>query len=221
MRIGGIELPKSMDRDYILNHVEYKVINKERNRSQINPFVHKTFLDLAVLYRIVVGFNGGGELATTLKNDLFEKLDISFWELDDAAARNTERVGYEIRTLTEIIGEAASDTWTLNNLLPSDKEQYILTNTKKINGANSLLFNHVFREFANKVEDDLYILPSSIHEVLIVQARGYSSDLLELATMVRDVNNAEVADDEILSYSVYKYSRDTDTLDIAVRGEGA
>lgn len=105
--------------------------------------------------------------------------------------------------------------------VPNLWKQYILTNTKKINGASSLLFNHVFREFANKVEDDLYILPSSIHEVLIVQARGYSSDLPELAAMVRDVNNTEVAVDEILSYSVYKYSRDTDTLDIAVRGEEA
>lgn len=59
----------------------------------------------------------------------------------------------------------------------------------------------------------MIILPSSIHEVLLVV---YEEELCmeELKEMVRHVNQTEVAKEEILSDNVYIYSRKTDKISI-------
>lgn len=59
---------------------------------------------------------------------------------------------------------------------------------------------------ADKLDSDLYIIPSSIHECLILpEQEDICGD--DLKKLVRTVNDTEVADDEILSYNIYKYSR--------------
>ena len=90
-------------------------------------------------------------------------------------------------------------------MMPPEDRMYILTNIYKVNGASMLLDSDMMQKVMEEVGSDFFILPSSIHEVLIVPAdSGMKSSDLE--TMVREVNDTEVSDTEILSYHVYRYS---------------
>ena len=72
-----------------------------------------------------------------------------------------------------------------------------------INGAAAILNDTARQEIAEKL-GDFYVLPSSIHEVMIVpKSTGRSLEELEL--MVRSVNSSEVEPDEVLSDHVYEY----------------
>lgn len=82
-----------------------------------------------------------------------------------------------------------------------------------------MLYEGILKDFAAVLEYDLIILPSSVHEVLLVP---YEEDLCmeELKEMVRHINRTEVAKEEVLSDNVYCYSRKTDKISIAGRAAG-
>jgi hypothetical protein len=87
------------------------------------------------------------------------------------------------------------------------EEMFVLTNSRGINGASCLLYPNVLEQIAGELNSDFYILPSSIHEVILVINQG-GIDKFTLKEMVCDVNKTQVAVDEVLSDQVYYYSRD-------------
>ena len=89
----------------------------------------------------------------------------------------------------------------------SEKEiMYMLTNTSKMDGAVYILFNDVLEDIASELQSDLYILPSSIHEVLILPKTD-ETDYEYLCETVNYVNNKDLDPMEVLSESVYIYER--------------
>ena len=92
----------------------------------------------------------------------------------------------------------------LKDYVPSD--MYVLTNESKLNGAACILYENVLYDFAQKLGADLYILPSSVHEVILLPKLSmFEKD--ELVNMVKEVNTEGVAADEVLSDHVYEYNR--------------
>ena len=83
---------------------------------------------------------------------------------------------------------------------------YILSNTSKLNGAGCMLYDNVLTNIAAKLNSDLYIIPSSIHEVLLIPV-DYADSSEYLTTLVQEVNDTQLSRDEILSDHVYYYSR--------------
>ena len=88
---------------------------------------------------------------------------------------------------------------------------YVMTNTRGINGAACLLYKNALARFAQKLKQDLFLLPSSVHEVILVP----KSDILkkeDLSEMVREINKTEVSPKEVHSDTVYVYDRLSDQL---------
>ena len=85
---------------------------------------------------------------------------------------------------------------------------YILTNQKEVDGAIYFMSPEVVGAIAEALEDDLYILPSSVNEVLLVRASELEDGVDELKEMVRDANETVVAEKDILSYNVYHYDKE-------------
>ena len=81
---------------------------------------------------------------------------------------------------------------------------YILMQKKKVTA----------KELADKFDSDIYILPSSIHETLLIPADG-EKDAEELKDMVRTINATEVSPEEVLSDNVYVYIRATERVEMA------
>lgn len=89
---------------------------------------------------------------------------------------------------------------------------YVLTNRQKIQGAACILYPGVLKQFSDKLKQDFYVLPSSIHEVILVPAIPVTEPEM-LRDIVSDINRTQVAIDEVLADSVYFYSRKRDSLE--------
>jgi len=83
---------------------------------------------------------------------------------------------------------------------------YIMTNKYQINGASVLLYHGLLDGLAEKLGTDLYVIPSSIHEFLILPVLP-GTCIQDLNAMIHEVNSTQVEEEEILSDHAYFYSR--------------
>ena len=90
---------------------------------------------------------------------------------------------------------------------------YVATNSKKLNGACVMLYDGLLRDFARKTGRNFYIIPSSIHEVILIPDT-LDMDIHYMKAMVKEVNGTEVSPDEVLSDNVYRYDIDTDRIEM-------
>lgn len=90
---------------------------------------------------------------------------------------------------------------------------YVLSNSIGLYGATTMIYIDVIKKFADTMGADLYILPSSLHEIILVLDYGCSYRGFELQRMVNDVNRTVLQNDDILSDSVYKYYRATNKIE--------
>ena len=88
--------------------------------------------------------------------------------------------------------------------MSSDERMFVLTNELKLNGAAAILDTDLMLEIFEKI-GEFYILPSSIHEVLIVPMSS-NIHVSELKAMVKEVNDTQVSPEDRLSYSIYYYN---------------
>ena len=86
-------------------------------------------------------------------------------------------------------------------------KMYVASNQNRNFGAAVILYSSFLMDFANQTESDYYILPSSIHEVILVPKEDKEQEIEHLKKMVEEVNHTEMSEEEILSNSVYLYTR--------------
>ena len=97
--------------------------------------------------------------------------------------------------------------------MPADKSMWVISNDRGENGAVSMLYEDKLHTLATEMESDLYILPSSVYEVIAVSTS--MGDPNELAEMVAEINMDQVALEERLSNQVYHYDKDLRKLSLA------
>ena len=98
--------------------------------------------------------------------------------------------------------------------MPEVSGMYVASNSDKLNGSSVILYRDMLKNFAESHDvEKLYILPSSLHEVIIIpDDANMEKDIQMLNEMVVSVNCTQVQPEEILSDHVYVYEYSTDTL---------
>ncbi len=99
--------------------------------------------------------------------------------------------------------------WVEN--LQKEELMYVLTNEEKFYGAAVLLYPHVLAHLGTLLKRNFFVLPSSVHECILVPDQGHYTRF-ELMKMVREGNQNQVEEEEILSYQVYYYDRKREAL---------
>lgn len=183
-----------------------RVVNYEKNRELLETVPYIRFLDLAVVY-YYIEYIGSAGLATILIHNSHMKI----WGVEKEELAGVAYANYRkyfpvvIKSMDKIIAEIMDDS--LHKTFESDKmlkgQMYIATNRMNLYGAAALLFAESFQGIAKRWESDLFLLPSSIHEIIIIPAAG--SEVQELEEMVREVNQTQVLPEEQLSDHVYRY----------------
>lgn len=212
-------IKNKMSKEQILNSVIYTLVNKEKNETLLEGVPSKDFLDLAVIYRSVVEVDDNGTANFLINNRMLEIFDITMEELDKAAEINTPKVhNFKIKKMSDVIKE-------LNSLFlaeisgEEDEEEYdenemhVVRGINGIFGASVMLFPENFKKLADSFESDLFVYPSSIHEVIAVSPKMVS--LEGSREIVKYVNKDAVEAEEFLSDTVYKYNRETGKIEIA------
>ena len=207
------ELVHNMTKEFILDTVVYKVLNKELNCSLLETIPHKELLDLALVYSVELICNKDLIGSIRISNELMKLHNISLEELDEAARNNTFANGFTIIPMDELLAEMCEELKLEEAIEEMPNMLYVLTNKKRHHGATILAFEDALNRLANRLDDDLFILPSSVHETLAISCSA--SDLEHLKAMVKDVNETAVSPDDLLSYSVYRFSRSNGKLAIA------
>ena len=209
-----------LDFEKAKKRIVYKLVNYEKNKVLLKQIPHKPFLDMAVVYYYLLE-NDRLENATILiYNNHLESWNVTLNEIDQLAKENTPLLlKADLRSITEVLyqiirsrnEEDAEKFLELENETESDPIMYVLSNKSKIFGAAAILYDDVLKNFSEKVQKDLYILPSSVHEVILIP-KEESMEWEKLQEMVKEVNSTQVEDVEILSDSVYCYQRGNDAL---------
>lgn len=183
-----------------------KLINTERNESLVKQSISKEFLDLSAVVRVILKMDKEGMASMALSKGDAEILGMTEEEIYAAALANTLRLfPPKLMNLGRYVEMGIG-----GKLLFGEDEvtTYILTNQKEVDGAIYFMSPEVVGAIAEALEDDLYILPCSVNEVLLVRASELEDGVDELKEMVRDVNETVVAEKEILSYNVYHYDKE-------------
>lgn len=203
----------------------FKLVNADRNKELLSDAPHLIVCDdLAVLFYILVSNDGEGTATITIRTNMSDLWGVDEDELFKIALVNTQRLFRgSVMSMASVMMELLSDRMDEENtkefydMVVSDEDMvpmYVCTNTQKINGAGVLLYKDLLKEFAERVGNDFYILPSSIHETLLVPV-SKEMQIEYLRSMVREVNATQVAPEEVLSDNVYIYRREDDKISLA------
>ena len=183
-----------------------KLVNTERNESLVEHSISKKFLDLSAVVRVVLKMDKEGMASMALSKEDAEILGMTEEEIYAAALANTLRL-----FPPKLMNLGRYVEMSIGAELPLGEDEvttYILTNQKEVDGAVYFMSLEVVGAIAEALEDDLYILPCSVNEVLLVRASELEDGVDKLKEMVRDANETVVAEKDILSYNVYHYDKE-------------
>lgn len=201
------------------NNIIAKVINKDRNEYVMNSCPYALFGDMIITFAIQVSNNEKGVSSIRVTNKLMNDWKVDLSDLIAAAYQNTKKI-YKMKItkiqdlLYQLMQRAGSeiDKKIFDNA-PSDPMMYVVTSTTNLNGSYYLTDRESLIEIAQYIQsDEFYILPSSIHEFIVIPYDGTAHNTDELFAMVKEVNATELALDEILADNVYTFNAKTEEL---------
>jgi len=211
----------SFFRDFnkVKDKIAFKLINFNDNKKALRTVPFIKFLDLAKVYYVKVELEGFGAGTILVHNTHLIEWGVSVEELEKYAAENTPKLSplqmIDLWDVAERLEEEIPEE--LRDHVPEIREEiksYVMTNQQKLFGAATMLYKDVMKKHAEKLQRDIYILPSSIHELILVPA-DFDMNVECMKCTVRDVNRTQVLREEVLSDSVYIYHRETDSITIA------
>ena len=207
VQMAAVKIPNLQEFENIRGKVIYRLVNYEKNKEILEDCPHIRLYDLAVTFRWVARIDDVGVSTSLITNKQVKEWGVSVNDLVLAARQNTPRLfPAQIIDMEEMLAGMVSFI-----LYPSTIPMYILTNKQELNGASALLYGDILKDFANKKGADMYILPSSIHEVIMVPADRIN-DPTKLLSIVHDANTTVVSIGDVLSDSVYYYDRKKDQI---------
>ena len=224
---GQMNLDFFEDYGRVRNKIFHKVINYEQNSDFLEKVPHIRFLDLAIVCYCVYMNDLMGKGSIQIDRDFLDKWGITEEQLFKDAADNTaNKLGPEVKSIQDMLFEmllkekeitSAEDAFRLWDETMDDAgtvPMYVMTVKGCSFGAVCIYHEEWMEAFYNKINMGFYILPSSIHELILIPKEAAAS-AQELQKMVKDVNLSCVLPQERLSDNVYYYNPLTKRVEIA------
>ena len=193
------------DPEYVKTRVIYRLVGKEGNEEWLADKPKRSYLDMWIIYTVILRDKREGTGFAIVTDKVAESLGFSEEDLYGFATANTKRLmGEQMTCIRDVLGLDFND---LHSAL-----MYVLTNERGIFGAAAVLYTERLMPYAEFLERDLYVLPSSVHEMVVIP---YDREQYDIALrMVRAVNDNECPKEDVLTNSVYVFERATGTLRI-------
>ena len=203
------EMEEVFSRDYILSHVKIKLVSED-NIAEVkaHDITYRRFLDMLILFIVDVTefINYDDGVANfTIQNKVLFSYNISNDEIWENAQDNILN-DYQIVNMNEFIYELIGkpQDFELETELNEKFPMFIITNSKKTNGASVILNGNALTELSHKFSTGEFVLiPSSIHECIAISVDRAKPE--DIRMMVREINEKEVPEDEVLTNNVYIY----------------
>jgi len=202
-----------MDYSYVQGRLQTRLYDTERNAKKLKELVHKNLGDFSAAYSIDMGGDANHSMAVMVKPELFMNWGITEEKLHEDSLKADLGRNPRLCSLFSMIeciteGRQAVNYMEHPELIKKDMDtpMLILTNGTSSFGASLIIHPDIQEKIAECMGGDYYVLPSSVHEVIIVPADGRAElSVRELNDMVRQINETQVAPEEQLSDKVQYY----------------
>ncbi len=203
------------------DNIVFQLVNTEQNKEMLLDTPNRAFQDLSIIYRWVVQIGEEGIQSAVIHNKLAQSLELSEEQLFQLAVENTRNIlPPTVTSMNDVIremlmkeGMPAEIADMMIDEIPAERTMWVISNDRGINGAISMLYEDQLHGLAENLKTDLYIMPSSQHEVIAVSSE--IGDPNELAQIVEEINFEQVELSERLSNQVYHYDKDLRKLSLA------
>ena len=204
--------------DQMKNTLVVQVIPTDRNADMLADIPHKDIEDMSLVYRMQIDQNETGTSSVLITNAMMENYGITVDQLHqdamDAAVINNPAT---FRSMQEVLSDLMG--MPAEMMPPMDGPQmYVASVESSLNGAGVIAYPDFMNQVAEQVGGDFFVLPSSVHEVLVIPDDG-SIDRHDLESMVREVNASEVLPKDQLSDNVYHYDSQDKVFELAGKYE--
>ena len=184
----------------------------EGKREFLDTVVHREFLDLAVTIHIVIGDMEDG-MSTIFSKNMLERYGITADQLfSDAVSSSMKLAPAKTMGMMEAISGVFGMDASLSE--PSGPETLVITTDSGIHGAAAILYPHVLEQAAERLGENFFILPSSRHEVILMPESMAPPSVRVLESLVKEVNETQVAPEDRLSDKVYHYDDRSQKLEL-------
>lgn len=205
-----------MDYERVKEKICYKVINTALNKELLADIPHVPFCDLSVVFYVRIDSIPEQGGSVMIHNRFLAEWGVDTDTLFEIARSNTQRLlEGKVVPMSDIIADILNDEdCRAEGLLPDeDCCMYVATNREKMNGAAVFLYDSLLSGFADKIGKDFYIIPSSIHELILLPDVPKINPE-HIKGMISEVNSMSVKEEEILSYNLYRYRRETGLVEL-------
>ena len=194
----------------IQSKLSHKLISAERNDELLKSLPHTRFLDLAVVYYILFDVDDHGSATIPVTYDFLNFWGINISQLHKFAIENAPLLlPAQFLPMRVVVAELMGCECDEDIL--EDDFLFVLTNPMRHFGASCLLYPGILEQIACQLGENFYLLPSSIHETMIVP-ESQSPSLETLQEMVKEINETQMDVEEVLSDNVYYYNFQTKAL---------
>jgi hypothetical protein len=200
------EISDVSDYDAVKDRLFVQLVGRDANASRLEDAAKHEYLDMTVIYYLLCEGpdkdTGGVRVTWDMLGDWGIAEDLLY---RDAIENTRKMMGEKLLRFDQDPEQSGLDT--------SESRMMILSNEKNFFGASVLLYSEELGKIAEEFQRDLYVLPSSIHEVILLPESGQDPEALRAT--VRRVNETEVRKEEVLTDSVYLYDRERGEVRIA------
>lgn len=208
----SVRVPRSWECDFVNDYemvkdkIVIRLVNKSENEKLLEDIPYLPFMDLAVIFHVLVELDEQGERMATMliRNEHLEWWNVSAEEMYSFAVCNTEKLlPSDMASMFMVIEEILPD-WERPEIENEEDFMYVLTNNRRSFGACTILYPGRLEAIGMFLKENYYILPSSVHEVIILpESKAVEKE--ELVQIVCEINHTQVPEEEILSDNVYYY----------------
>ena len=165
------------DYEGIRSNIACKLIHAASNEAILKDVPYIPWMDLAIVFYLCIHEDDSGLMTAMIHNSHLRIWNISLEDLKTSALANSPRlfppVISSMACIIEEMNRGLNPHFQETHPKPETPAPfYVLSNRSGINGAACILYEDVLKNFADGVEKNLIILPSSIHEVLLLPDDG-------------------------------------------------
>lgn len=187
-----------------------KLIHRGKNEKLLNDIPYVPWMDLAIVVFVLLEVSPYGTATVLVRKEHLEIWGLTEAQLFDEAKKNTPiLLPYQFCPMRKLLREICP--YAVDEGEEEEESLYVLSNKLRSFGAASMLYEGILEKVGQKLGENYYILRSSIHEVIVVP-ESKSPVKQDLEEMVREINETQVEEEEVLSDRVYYFSRKENRL---------
>ncbi len=221
IRTGQVDMRKFLNYERVADTIVYRLVNTRRNEELLEDLPHIEFMDLSIVFQCMLDDEVYGTAFILIHNVHLKLWSVTVNDLLHAAEKNTPLLmGYEFKSMKDVLFEIMESELpeeTDHDMCMAEIEvgvpMYVLSNQYRVDGAACILYPTLLADICDRLESSFYLIPSSVHEVLILPSDN-TDDSTKIREMIKEVNDTQVAAEDLLSYSLYFYDRKESRLQI-------